>query len=72
MMQIGFSCMLGPSLPGLLRADACTLIFLNGGSSHLDLAWVNRAKIFVCFRSIPYLEVRGTIGQTMRGGRQGP
>ena len=41
-MQIGFSTMLGLSLPRLLQAspkrqaDSCIVIFLNGGPSHLD------------------------------------
>jgi hypothetical protein len=48
MLQIGAINLLGLSLPGLLRAeeaqvgpkptaDACILIFLNGGPSHLDM-----------------------------------
>src|SRR6266542_1345266 len=48
MLQIGGSALLGLSLPDLLRArqqptrsqahaDACILIFLNGGPSHLDM-----------------------------------
>jgi Protein of unknown function (DUF1501) len=43
MMQIGFSSVLGLSLPNLLQAssarqaDACIVIFLNGGPSHLDM-----------------------------------
>jgi transposase len=47
MIQVGGSAVLGLSLPALLRAearsgprptaDACVLIFLNGGPSHLDM-----------------------------------
>jgi uncharacterized protein DUF1501 len=50
LLQVGASSILGLSLPGLLRAeglakttganasaDACILIFLNGGPSHLDM-----------------------------------
>ena len=52
MLQVGGAGLLGLSLPGLLRAeaeaeaghaglspraDACILIFLNGGPSHLDM-----------------------------------
>ncbi len=46
MLQVGGAAMLGLSLPRLLRAresaasasaDACIIIFLNGGPSHLDM-----------------------------------
>src|SRR6516162_162382 len=50
LLQVGASSILGLSLPGLLRADnqtrakgesasadACILVFLNGGPSHLDM-----------------------------------
>jgi hypothetical protein len=45
-LQVGSAGLLGLSLPRLLaadrrapraRADACVLIFLNGGPSHLDM-----------------------------------
>src|SRR5262249_23310966 len=46
-LQVGAAGLLGLSLPGLLRADqqrrgsasadACIIIFLNGGPSHLDM-----------------------------------
>src|SRR5258708_6904053 len=46
MLQVGGASTLGLSLPRLLRAresvesaraDACIIIFLNGGPSHLDM-----------------------------------
>jgi hypothetical protein len=65
-LQVGAAGLLGLSLPGLLRAgdqhrgsasaDACILIFLNGGPSHLDM-WDLKpaapAEIRGEFRPIP-------------------
>src|SRR4051794_3826240 len=43
LLEVGAASMLGLTLPRLLRAadaasaDACIIIFLNGGPSHLDM-----------------------------------
>src|SRR5438874_12311251 len=71
MLQIGGAGLLGLSLPRLLRAqetstegpspraDACILIFLNGGPSHLDM-WDMKPKAPAAIRG-PFRPIATTV-----------